>query len=71
MNYHPEVSGKKLTSTAMCERFGIVRRTLARWIVDPAMGLPPSLIINNRHYWDESDIVQWERSRAASNLKAA
>ena len=71
MSHFPEMTGKKLTSTAMCKRFGIVRRTLARWMVDPSMGLPESLIINHRHYWDESDIVQWERSRAASNLKAA
>ena len=71
MNHRPEMNGKKLTSTAMCERFGIVRRTLARWMVDPNMGLPESLIINHRHYWNETDIVQWERSRAASNPKAA
>ncbi len=71
MNNRPEMTGKKLTSTGMCDRFGIVRRTLARWITDPKMGLPESIIINHRHYWNESEIVQWERARAASNLKAA
>ncbi len=71
MNNSPEVAGKKLTSNAICERFGITRRTLARWMVDPKMGFPKSLILNHRHYFEENEVISWERIRAASNLKAA
>ena len=66
-----QVVGKKLTSNALCERYGITRRTLGRWMTDPNMGLPEPLTINFRLYFEELEIVQWERSRAASNLKAA
>lgn len=71
MNNHPDSTGKKLTSNAICERFGITRRTLARWMVDPKMEFPNSLVLNHRHYFEETEVISWERTRAASNLKAA
>ncbi len=71
MNNHPETTGKKLTSNAICERFGITRRTLARWMVDPRMGFPKSLVLNHRHYFEEIEVISWERTRAASNNRKA
>lgn len=60
-------SGKKLTSTAICERYGITRRTLGRWMVDDKLGFPKPLDINGRLYFDEAQIGDFER-RSVSNL---
>ncbi len=67
MNYRPEPTGRKLTSTAVCERYGITRRTLGRWMVDPEMGFPAPITFNNRHYFDEAQIGEFER-RSVSNI---
>jgi hypothetical protein len=54
--YHP--------ARKVCDRYDIVDRTLDRWIADPAMDFPRPLIINNRRYFSEPELIAWERRRA-------
>jgi hypothetical protein len=49
---------------AVCSRYDIVTRTLTRWEDDPDLGFPMPVIIRNRRYWREDDLVLWERARA-------
>jgi hypothetical protein len=56
--YHP---AKKV-----CARYEITDRTLDRWLADPAMNFPRPLIINKRRYFSDSELVAWERKRAAN-----
>lgn len=48
----------------IASQFGITRRTLSRWIVDDALGLPRPVEINKRLYFKQHEIDAWKISRA-------
>ena len=49
----------------VCDRYGVVERTVNRWIATPAMGFPkPATKIGRRRYWRLEDLERWERDRA-------
>jgi len=53
--------GRKLPALQVAQRYGIVVRTLDRWLADDTMNFPrPSLVINRRRYWDVSQLENWE-----------
>lgn len=55
---------RKLTARMLCERYGVVVRTIDRWL---EVGfLPPPMVINNIRYWDEEEIEQREREHMHS-----
>ena len=54
----PYLPGKKVR-----ERYSITDRTLDRWVADPEMKFPDPIIINNRRYWSEPQLVVYERKR--------
>jgi hypothetical protein len=74
-NFRTEVTGKKLPSAAVCERYGITRRTLGRWMIDPELGFPKPTEINGRLYHNEALLDAWEiecaRRAAAGKAEAA
>ncbi len=71
MNYHPKIAGKRLPSTAVCERYGINRRTLGRWMLDPDMGFPTPATLNSRHYFSEAELDDFDRRAVLKLGKAA
>jgi predicted site-specific integrase-resolvase len=54
---------RKLTSRALQQRYGVVDRTIDRWV--EAGILPVPMRINKIRYWDETEIEQLERERMA------
>jgi DNA-binding transcriptional MerR regulator len=58
---------RKLTARALQERYGVVDRTLDRWVESGI--LPEPMRINHRRYWDEAEIEA--RDRARSTLAVA
>ena len=66
-----ETTGRKLPSSAVCARYGINRRTLGRWMVDPNMGFPSPMTINGKHYFDEAKLEEFERLSVSKLGKAA
>jgi hypothetical protein len=40
------------------------QRTIDRWIDSQELGVPKPTIINGRRFWDEADLIVWERERA-------
>ncbi len=71
MHTKSEKTGRNLPSATVAERYGITRRTLARWMVDPKMGFPQSITLNGRHYFVEAEIEAYERGLAAARGRAA
>ena len=61
----PSVLGQKLPTGFLCKRFKVVDRTISRWQADPRLNFPKPIIINRRKYFDENEIVAWERARAS------
>jgi predicted DNA-binding transcriptional regulator AlpA len=54
---------RKLTSRALQHRYGVVDRTIDRWVETGILPVP--LRINKIRYWDEAEIETAERKRMA------
>jgi predicted site-specific integrase-resolvase len=52
---------QKLTCRALQERYGVVDKTIDRWV--QAGVLPAPMYINKRRYWDADEIEQRDRDR--------
>jgi DNA-binding transcriptional MerR regulator len=52
---------RKVTSRMLCERYGVVTRTIDRWT--KAGILPQPIRINGYRYWDMDKIEQADRQR--------
>ena len=62
---------RKLNSRALQQRYGVVTRTIDRWV--EAGVLPPPMVINKIRYWDEAELEARDRDRvkAVSHQTAA
>jgi predicted DNA-binding transcriptional regulator AlpA len=50
----------------------VTRRTIGRWILDPAVGFPPPVEINKRLYFRRGELEGWKLSRTvATAVKTA
>jgi hypothetical protein len=58
----------RLPATAVAARYGVVPRSIDRWLNRPELDFPPPDNVNGRRYWWLSQLRNWDRSRA---LKAA
>jgi hypothetical protein len=47
-------------ATELAAELGISRRTLARWLLDVALGFPRPKIVNHRLYFERSSIEAWK-----------
>jgi cytochrome P450 len=56
---------KRLPARVVCERFGVTCRTLDRWLANEELAFPRPLVINKRRYFEEVELITWERRRAA------
>jgi hypothetical protein len=51
-----------LNSNKTARRYGVSKRTIARWQQDPSIGFPrPAVSINGRNYHDEAQLDQFDR----------
>jgi hypothetical protein len=61
-----QTPGGYLPAKGVQERYGIVDRTLDRWLADTEMDFPRPLVVRGRRYFRETELVAWERRRAAT-----
>jgi len=64
---HPNVTGRKLPDRAVCDRYGVCSRTLARWDNNAELNFPKPTVINGRKYRSEDELTAWDRLRAAEH----
>lgn len=57
---------KFLSIPQVCDRYGVNRSTVWRWIRDDAH-FPSPVIINNRRYFRELDMERWEAARGGED----
>ena len=50
-------------SRSVRSRYSISGRTLSRWRHNADLGFPAAIMINGRCYFDEAQLLAWERSR--------
>jgi predicted DNA-binding transcriptional regulator AlpA len=60
----PEIPENFMPAKKVWERYGVTDRTIDRWLNDPAMKFPRPMKINGRRYFDEQQLIAWERRRA-------
>lgn len=60
----PSTFSRKLPTRQVCERYGVTDRTVARWERDPGLNFPQPTVINNRKYYDEDQLADWDRANA-------
>ncbi|NEI02400.1 DNA-binding protein [Rhizobium leguminosarum] len=56
-------SNRILPARNVWQRYGVTDRTIDRWLFQPGLGFPRPIVINRRRYWNECDLIAWERSR--------
>jgi predicted DNA-binding transcriptional regulator AlpA len=60
-----------LTGPQVCARYSITDMSLWRWLKDPEIAFPqPAMVVKERRYWLEEDLVVWERARLPSGDEA-
>jgi len=65
---HQNVTGHKLPTRAVCERYSVTDRTVSRWERDPDLKFPQPTVINGRKYYDLNELEAWD---LAARAKAA
>jgi predicted DNA-binding transcriptional regulator AlpA len=57
-------SNQFLTGPQVWQRYSISDVCLWRWMKDSKIGFPqPAMVVSNRRYWLERDLIDWERSK--------
>jgi hypothetical protein len=56
--------GRMLPTREVCRRYDVCTRTIERWVQSETLNFPQPAIINKRKYFPESELIDWDRSRA-------
>ena len=56
--------GRNLRKRPTADRYGVSTKTIDRWAADPRLGFPAPFHINKVPYWNEDELIAFERSRA-------
>ena len=56
--------GAWVPATELAAELGISRRTLARWLLDIALGLPRPRCVNHRLYFERGAVEAWKSATA-------
>jgi hypothetical protein len=63
---------RRLPAKAVARRYGVVVRTIDRWLDNPKLGFPKPEVVNNRRYWWLNKLCRWDRARIRQvNMKKA
>ena len=70
----PEVTGKSigeadedvyLPAASVRARYSVSFMSIHRWLRDPELNFPKPIYIGRYRYWRLTDLIAWERARAA------
>jgi predicted DNA-binding transcriptional regulator AlpA len=61
------MTSRKLTSRALQQRYGVVDKTIDRWVATGV--LPEPTRINGNRYWDEEEVEQRDRERSRTRKR--
>ena len=55
---------RNLRKRPTADRYGVSTKSIDRWTANPKLGFPQPIYINSLPYWNEDELIAWERSRA-------
>lgn len=53
-----------LPGPKVAARYDVTDMSIYRWERDPRLNFPTPIRIGRRKFWDEDDLIAWERDRA-------
>jgi hypothetical protein len=59
-----EAQDRRLSAVMVANRYGVVVRTIDRWLESPELNFPKPDPVNGRRYWWLSCLRNWDRTRA-------
>ncbi len=59
-----------LPTPAVRARYGVTKQSLWRWLQNDVLGFPKPRRINNRLYWNVTELETWEASREEGGANA-
>ena len=59
---NPETD-RRLPAKLVAQRYGVVVRTIGRWLDNPKLRFPKPEVVNNRRYWSLNKLRRWDRAR--------
>jgi hypothetical protein len=69
--FSPEAD-RQLPAKVVARRYGVVVRTIDRWLADPNLEFPKPEVVNHRRYWWVNKLRRWDRARIRQrNMKKA
>ena len=69
LEQHSAPDDRWVAAAAVPTRFGISRRTLERWLRDPAIGFPQPIRINGRRFFSDAKLRRFKAKQEALNAK--
>jgi hypothetical protein len=58
-------------ATQLAAELGVCRRTLARWLLDDALGFPRPRVVNKRLYFSRDDVETWKITASVKMAEAS
>jgi hypothetical protein len=58
-----EAQDRRLSAAAVAARYGVVVRTIDRWLLRQGLKFPQPDVVNARRYWWLSRLRHWDRMR--------
>lgn len=64
------LSGQEfLPQPKVCRRYGITSMSLRRWLGRPELNFPRPYPVGSRQFYKISELLEWERQRAAVSAR--
>ena len=63
-----EAQDRRLSAVMVAARYGVVVRTLDRWLDRPELNFPQPEVVNSRRYWWLNRLREWDRARIRQTI---
>lgn len=63
-----EAQDRRLSAVMVAARYGVVVRTLDRWLDRPELNFPQPDVVNSRRYWWLNRLREWDRARIRQTI---
>jgi hypothetical protein len=65
-----ESQDRRQSTVAVAKRYGVVVRTVERWLDErPELNFPKPEVVNRRRYWWLSRLREWDRTRPQQGIR--
>ena len=63
-----EAQDRRVPTAAVAARYGVVVRSIERWLLRPGLNFPKPEYINGRRYWSLNQLREWDSARLRDSI---